>query len=103
VQFPKLDLYDRLVNFRSPRLLALSPQRHRLTVSRTRADHIRRTGEPNTMDTTPALANGGTVTGPGRLVDGTDCLIPCPYCSRPEEWDACPIHRDGQDQTVDED
>jgi hypothetical protein len=20
---------------------------------------------------------------------------PCPYCSRPEGWDACPIHRDG--------
>lgn len=24
-------------------------------------------------------------------------LDPCPYCSRPEGWDACPIHRDGQD------
>lgn len=20
---------------------------------------------------------------------------PCPYCSNPEGWDACPIHRDG--------
>lgn len=20
----------------------------------------------------------------------------CPYCSRPEGWDACPVHRDGQ-------
>lgn len=22
--------------------------------------------------------------------------MPCVYCSRPEGWDACPIHRDGQ-------
>lgn len=20
---------------------------------------------------------------------------PCPYCSNPEGWDACPVHRDG--------
>jgi hypothetical protein len=19
----------------------------------------------------------------------------CPYCNRPEGWDACPVHRDG--------
>lgn len=24
-------------------------------------------------------------------------------CANPDEWSACPIHRDGQDQTEDED
>lgn len=27
-------------------------------------------------------------------------LAPCPYCSRPEGWDACPVHRDGQPTTA---
>jgi hypothetical protein len=26
-----------------------------------------------------------------RISDDT----PCPHCSRPEGWDACPVHRDG--------
>ena len=25
----------------------------------------------------------------------TDEPTPCPYCTLPDEWDACPIHRDG--------
>lgn len=24
-----------------------------------------------------------------------DMDTPCPYCSNPEGWDACPVHRDG--------
>jgi len=26
---------------------------------------------------------------------------PCPYCSNPEGWNACPIHRDGDHTTPD--
>jgi hypothetical protein len=44
-----------------------------------------------------AFANGGTVDGSGQPVidtSGCELLIPldCPYCSRPEGHDACPIH-----------
>lgn len=24
-----------------------------------------------------------------------ESTTPCPYCTQPEGWDACPIHRDG--------
>ena len=32
--------------------------------------------------------------GVGGVILGT--AHDCPYCSRPEGWDACPVHRDGQ-------
>lgn len=43
-------------------------------------------------------AHGGIVEHTDQLVigDSPDCVIPCPYCSLPERWSACPIHRDGQ-------
>jgi hypothetical protein len=46
-----------------------------------------------------ALANGGPVKGPGKRII-TCCEFPCPYCSKPEGWDACPIHRDGTPTTA---
>jgi len=63
------------------------------------------------------LHRGGIIEGPsplpGILNTGCDFVIPravaerwhlhldaindtpCPYCSMPQGWDACPIHRDG--------
>lgn len=41
--------------------------------------------------------------GPANILFGDGCAdctdedgnVECPYCSRPEGWDACPVHRNG--------
>lgn len=38
------------------------------------------------------LATGGLITKQGPIAASTDCAIPCPWCSNPQGWDACPIH-----------
>jgi hypothetical protein len=42
------------------------------------------------------LVNGGTIDHPADLplIGGIESEQPCPWCTRPEGWDACPIHRD---------